>query len=169
MPCLITNCGFKKLAIHQISYSGLGTKSGGPLGGKEQKSDYKIDCRWSPKYICKEVDQLHALFSKLDIDGEICHCRDFSEILANNKNDHVYYFDPPYYVKGGVLYQCSFTEYDHKRLATLIRGLKGSWVLSYDECDEIRKLYDWASIEKMGVNYSIGGATRKSELLIYNK
>jgi len=43
--------GFKKLAIHQISYSGLGTKSGGPLGGKSQESIYKIDCRWSPKHI----------------------------------------------------------------------------------------------------------------------
>lgn len=30
----ITDCGFKKLAIHQISYSGLGTMSGGPLGVK---------------------------------------------------------------------------------------------------------------------------------------
>ena len=29
---------FKKLAIHQISYSGLGTKSGGPLGGEKQQS-----------------------------------------------------------------------------------------------------------------------------------
>ena len=44
----IVDIGFKKLAIHQISYSGLGTMSGGPLGGAGQKSQYKIDCRWSP-------------------------------------------------------------------------------------------------------------------------
>ena len=43
----IVRVGFKKLAVHQISYSGLGTKSGGPLGGEQQKSKYKIDCRWS--------------------------------------------------------------------------------------------------------------------------
>lgn len=34
---IIANYGFKKLAIHQISYSGLGTKSGGPLGGEKQQ------------------------------------------------------------------------------------------------------------------------------------
>lgn len=49
--------GFMKLAIHQISYSGLGTMSGGPLGGREQKSTYPIDCRWSPQYICKKIDK----------------------------------------------------------------------------------------------------------------
>lgn len=164
----ITDCGFKKLAIHQISYSGLGTMSGGPLGGKDQRSDYKIDCRWSPKYICKEVDQLHALFSRMDINGGICHCRDFSEILANNKKNFVYYLDPPYYVKGNELYQYSFTEYDHKRLANLVEELDGEWLLSYDDCEEIRKLYDWASIEMLDVKYSISGATKKPELLIYD-
>src|SRR5262249_10621209 len=34
----IVELGFEKLAIHQISYSGLGTKSGSPLGGVGQKS-----------------------------------------------------------------------------------------------------------------------------------
>ncbi len=63
----IIDIGFKKLAIHQISYSGLGTKSGGPLGGIEQKSNYKIDCRWSPDYICKKVDKLHNWFSSIEI------------------------------------------------------------------------------------------------------
>ncbi|MDN4621124.1 hypothetical protein QCD85_23710, partial [Paenibacillus sp. PsM32] len=36
----ILDIALKKLAIHQISFSGLGTKSGGPLGGKHQKSKY---------------------------------------------------------------------------------------------------------------------------------
>lgn len=31
---------FKKLAIHQISYSGFGTKSGGPLGGEALKGHH---------------------------------------------------------------------------------------------------------------------------------
>jgi hypothetical protein len=29
-------------AIHQISYSGLGTKSGGPLGGRDQNQIIKL-------------------------------------------------------------------------------------------------------------------------------
>lgn len=94
------NYGFKKLAIHQISYSGLGTKSGGPLGGREQKSDYKIDCRWSPDYICKKVDLLHERFSKLSVRNNICTNLDFSKIIEDDKHSAIIYLDPPYYDKG---------------------------------------------------------------------
>jgi DNA adenine methylase len=138
------------------------------LGGKEQKSDYKIDCRWSPKYLCKEIDKLHALFSRLNIDGGVCHCKDFSEILKECKDDSICYLDPPYYVKGNDLYQCGFTKEDHSRLSNVVKDLKGEWILSYDDCEEIRSIYNWAHAEKIDVNYSIGGATTKSELLIYD-
>ena len=47
--------GFMKIAVHQLSYSGLGLRSGGPLGGRSQASPYKIDCRWSPEYIYKKM------------------------------------------------------------------------------------------------------------------
>ncbi|MCD6436441.1 MAG: DNA adenine methylase, partial [Clostridiales bacterium] len=47
--------GFKKLVIHKISYSGLGTMAGGPMGGKEQLSNFKVDCRWNSKTIIKDI------------------------------------------------------------------------------------------------------------------
>ena len=168
---VVIDRGLKKLAIHQISYSGLGTMSGGPLGGKEQSSDYKIDCRWSPSYVCKEVDLVHGMFGRVDVIGGVCHCSDFEDILENLENDkenNIYYLDPPYYVKGDSLYQCSLSESDHKRLAKAIKKLEGEWILSYDDCKEIRKLYNWACIEEVGVNYSIASATEKKELLIYD-
>src|SRR5258708_5973143 len=46
------NRGFKQLAIHQISYSGLGRRAGSPIGGRTQKdikgkpAKYLVDCRW---------------------------------------------------------------------------------------------------------------------------
>ena len=155
-------CGFSKLAIHQISYSGLGTKSGGPLGGKEQKSQYKIDCRWSPKYICSKIDKLHSLFDKFELRLTSC---DF-EWLITDTSESMIYLDPPYYVKGNELYQCAFTENDHIRLANLLQSTNHTWILSYDDCPEIRELYRWAKIEELSVNYSIAGARKKSELLI---
>lgn len=159
----IANFGFKKLAIHQISYSGLGTKSGGPLGGRDQKSKYPIDCRWSPKYICKKIDTLHQRFSKLSVRNNICTNLDFSELINDNTHDAIIYLDPPYFVKGNDLYQHGFTEKDHIRLADCLRKTKHQWVLSYDDCPEIRKYYDWASIEEIdGVNYSIT-ATKDKE------
>jgi len=175
----VVKIGFMKLAIHQISYSGLGTKSGGPLGGREQKSKYKIDCRWSPNYICKKIDKIHSILSSAKIKNQMCTNQDFS-MLINEPGDALIYLDPPYFIKGNDLYQCGFTDDDHIRLCNDLKNTNHKWILSYDDCDEIRKMYAWAKIEVLAdVNYSItatkdkdSGARqsrKKSELLIYPK
>ena len=152
----IVNFGFKKLAIHQISYSGLGTKSGGPLGGRDQKSNYKIDCRWSPEYICKKIDIIHQKFSNISIRNKICTNLDFSYLINNNECESIIYLDPPYFVKGNDLYQHGFNESDHIRLAECLKNCKHKWLLSYDDCPQIRKIYEWAFIEEISeVNYTI--------------
>ncbi len=163
--------GFKKLAIHQISYSGLGVKSGGPLGGREQKSNYKIDCRWSPDYICKKIDILNSYFNKIDIK---CTQLDFASVIENEDNLALIYLDPPYYVKGNELYQFGLNEKDHVRLAECLRKTNHKWFLSYDDCKEIRDLYSWANIEEIDLVYTITGlkvegkrqSRKKSELII---
>jgi DNA adenine methylase len=170
--------GFKKLAIHQISYSGLGTKSGGPLGGREQKSKYKIDCRWSPDYICAKIDYLHDFFARFEIHGDGCTSLDFSVLLKKDAGA-VIYLDPPYYVKGGDLYQHSFLDQDHQRLAQSLMNSQSAWLLSYDSCDEIRELYRWAHIDDtMHVKCTINGVKQevgarkiltKPEFLISNQ
>ena len=152
--------GFIKLAIHQTSYSGLGTKSGGPLGGKEQKSKYKIDCRWSPSYICKKIDKLHKQLSAFAVKNKKCTNCDFEDLIRAS-GDALLYLDPPYYKKGNDLYQCGFTQQDHERLALSLRESEHDWVLSYDDCDEIRTLYEWANIEEINVNYTITATKEK--------
>lgn len=171
----IIDIGFKKLTIHQISYSGLGTKSGGPLGGESQESKYKIDCRWSPFYICKKIDKLHNQLKTKKIQ---CTCLDFSDLIEDVSFDSLLYLDPPYYMKGNELYQYGFLPDDHIRLANALKTTKHSWILSYDDCSEIRDLYHWARIESLSVNYSITAlknkktgerqARNKHELLIGN-
>ncbi len=160
----ITEVGFKKLVIHQISYSGLGTRSGGPLGGEKQKSKYKIDCRWSPKTLIKNINKIQKLFNGVDIIGNKCWGKDFEEITYGN--GAVLYLDPPYFIKGDELYQHSFSTEDHERLAACLKKCKHNWVLSYDSCAEIKQLYKWAKIKEISTMYSINGITEKKELLI---
>lgn len=164
----ILDIALKKLAIHQMSFSGLGTKSGGPLGGKEQKSQYGIDCRWSPDYITKKISHLSELFSKIKIEQLSCTNLDFQNIIDDDSYNSLIYLDPPYYIKGNELYQHGFSENDHQRLMQSLKKTKHTWLLSYDDCPEIRELYSWANIEELDVKYSISGPTKKSELLISN-
>ena len=159
--------GFKKLAIHQMSYSGLGTKAGGPIGGESQSSNYKVDCRWSKQYLIKKILNISK---SLCAHNAIISAYDFEEVI--NKQDELptlIYLDPPYYVKGSELYQFSFSEQDHIRLAQSLKNTKHHWLLSYDDCKEIRKLYDWANIQELNVNYTIRNARQKQELLITKK
>jgi DNA adenine methylase len=158
--------GFYKIVIHQISYSGLGTKSGGPLGGKDQKSKYNISCRWSPEYICKKIDFYHNLLST----NVSCTCLDFSELIIEDNKKSFIYLDPPYYIKGNELYQFGFSIEDHNRLAKLLSETKHFWLLSYDFCKEVEDLYKgWSNIEYLSnVNYSINTSRDKPELLISN-
>lgn len=175
----IVDIGFKKLAIHQISYSGLGTKSGGPLGGEKQQSQYKIDCRWSPEYICKKAKKLHEKFAGIAVHEESCTNLDFADVVNPNKQDSIIYLDPPYYVKGNDLYQHGFTKEQHERLAEVLKASTHAWVLSYDDCPEIREMYSWAAFQSVTVKYSITAtkdaetgdrmSTAKPELLIYPK
>lgn len=162
----LIDIAFKKIVIHQTSYSGLGEKSGSPLGGKEQKSDYKIDCRWSPDYLCKKIDRIGKLLKEVKVSGGKCGNYDFEKFFGRLKRESVIYLDPPYYVKGGELYLKDMSHEDHERLAEFLNGTHHQWILSYDDCEEIRNFYDGQNIEQIEMNYSIAKQTSKCELLI---
>jgi len=157
--------GFKKIVIHQISYSGLGIKSGGPLGGRSQNSQYKIDCRWSPDYICNKINEIHLILNKFKVKYTSF---DFSLLLDDIHDSLLIYLDPPYYIKGNELYQEQFSAEDHLRLSKMLKEIKCKWVLSYDYCDSVLDMYKWANIKEINVNYTIKGSNTKKEVFISN-
>jgi len=161
----VVSIGFKKLAIHQISYSGLGAMSGGPLGGKHQTSSYDISCRWSPSHIRKMIRDIHSLLSSKNLRYGKCTSFDFMDLMKQD-GECFLYLDPPYYEKGPELYQYSFTLSDHYRLAKSLKETSYPWLLSYDDCEEIRKIYKWAEIKAIRFKYTIHKSRIKMELII---
>lgn len=143
--------GFQKLALHQMSYAGLGYMSGGPLGGQDQdNSKYPIDCRWNSSYLKGTIKDCHRILNR--IPKLKITCDDFSQLIDGNQKAFLY-LDPPYYEKGPQLYKHSMTEDDHVRLAKMLRG-QSNWILSYDDHHHIRKLYDWAHVKQIEVQYT---------------
>mgnify|MGYP001440887376 CR=1 FL=1 len=169
-PMDVVELGFMKLAVHQMSFSGLGVMAGGPIGGKTQLGNYTIDCRWSADYICNKINKYHALFSRTNMYNNICSSFNFEKVLEDDIDDNaLVYIDPPYYVKGNDLYIVKFEKSDHMRLAELLKCAKYRWLLSYDDCEEVRELYNWAVIQPVGVNYTIKTSRNKSEVLIFRE
>lgn len=152
--------GFRKLALHQISFSGLGAMAGGPLGGKAQNnSKYNPECRWRPERLKRDVVALHhtmARFRHVEIS-----CKDFDVVLGKLPPRSFVYLDPPYYEKGPILYKHSMDDADHARLARTLHASKWPWVLSYDDHPRIRELYQWAEFSDVNLTYTM--ATSKTD------
>ncbi len=154
-PC---EAGFRKLALHLMSFSGLGAMAGGPLGGKDQSNArYQCDCRWNPEYRLAEVREIHRLFKQRRM--RITN-RDFAQMLDGNPRAFIY-CDPPYVDKGPELYRHPFTDADHVRLAEKLGRCGGNWAVSYDDHATVRRLYSAHRIIPVDVKYSV--ATESAE------
>ncbi len=146
-----------KLAVHQISFSGLGTRAGGPMTNRL--------CRYSVERINAKIETFSDILSSVRLRHGTCTCLDFEELFS--PGDAFFYFDPPYVKAGPQLYQVAFTQADHERLARLLRKESRPWLLSYDDHPFIHRLYGgWSRIAQVEVGCSINGCNRKKELLI---
>jgi DNA adenine methylase len=164
-PVAVLDLGFKKLALHQISRSGLGVKAGQPLGGRDQ-SWGAIDGRWNAERICRDIDLAHSVLAGRRQHGR-CTNVDFAELIADAPANTIIYLDPPYYAKGPGLYLHAFGPEDHVRLRDALAQTRARWVLSYDDVPQVRSLYrEWATLHATDMTrYSIQArATR--EILI---
>jgi len=160
--------GFDMLVIHRLGHGGFGKKSWGPQGGNDQdNAKYPIGCRWRPGALVREIQRLNRLLRS--IPSVRISCLDFSDVITA-PGDSFVYADPPYYVKGQMLYEHAMDTAGHVRLARLLRA-RGDWVLSYDDHPFIRGLYDGFRAENVDIDYSIrnqGKPRKNSELLIFS-
>jgi len=84
------------------------------------------------------------------------------------------FVDPPYYKADQKrAYEHSFNEEEHLRVAKVLKGTNHLFILTYDDCPEVRKLYSWANIYPVSWRYHTANsnkATRKmgQELIITN-
>jgi len=157
--------GVKKLIVHRTSFSGLGTMSG-PLGGVDQKGKYKNDARWSVSYLVQNVISLNSYFKTRSVREGLCTNLDCMDVLQK-EGKWFAYLDPPYYEMGDILYPVKFSPKQHQDLADFLKRTDQYWILSYDNSQEIRRMYSWAHIKEIEANYSITGAKKKTELVIY--
>ena len=159
----VAQVGFEKIALQRISYSSLGTMAGGPRGGYQQNMTARIDARWRPKKIDQHIGEIHELITSRKT--RITNL-DFDDVIRDASRPAILYCDPPYWHQGNALYQQGFSYDDHQRLARALRESPHQWVLSYDDCQEVRDLYAWAHITTVSVRYSVTKSRMDTKLLI---
>jgi len=97
-------------------------------------------------------------------------CSSFQDILENHSNDFLF-LDPPYYLNGdskmfkGMYPNCNFAihhnDFDHIKLAQLLKTHQGGFLMTYNNCSTIRELYSDCKFEYPEWQYTYGqGETR---------
>ncbi|HEX5001567.1 MAG TPA: DNA adenine methylase [Bacteroidia bacterium] len=149
-----------KLVIQRLSYSGLGTMASQPCKNKS--------VRWNRENLTSELEILSALMN--DNTVRITN-HDFEPMLTDTSRQALIYLDPPYFHKGKGLYQYNMDVDDHVRLACILKNTPHPFVLSYDDCEEVRDLYGgWTKFNLLPFEYtSKNQRNTQNELLIIRK
>ena len=83
------------------------------------------------------IEQVGKRLENTEIENQ-----DFEVLIKHYDRDNAFFYcDPPYY-SSEYVYQCGFTWDDHLRLKNTLANSKGKWLVSYNDCEEIRNLYD---------------------------
>lgn len=158
--------GIAGLFFNRTNFSGI--IGAGPIGGKNQSSAYKIDCRFNKEKLIRQIKAI-AKFS----DRIVVNFGDAIEFLRK-KTAHIsngfsfVYVDPPYYLQGEKLYRHSYTDKDHVALAEFIRKQGYPWLLSYDDHPRIRELYADNKMQPIYLDYKVKSNRTAQELVISN-
>ena len=162
----ILDIGFATFFLNRCNYSGV--IKGGPIGGKAQLGEWKIDARFNKNELIERIYKIAEYKKVIKLYNEDTllllkkHSRYFEKCLL--------YLDPPYFNKGYQLYNNHYKKDDHAKIANMIKKLKGQWIVSYDNTPEIVDLYDFVENPiEFNINYSAGKNKKGKEIMFISK
>jgi DNA adenine methylase len=150
---------FCTILKNRILHGGILAKGSGMI--KNGENGKGIASRWYPKTLHDRITAIGYVKEKLHfITGDA-----FEVLEQNLDNENACFFiDPPYTIAGKRLYTCS--EIDHERLFVLTARLKGKFMLTYDNTDEIQKLADKYHLPYKTIPMKTTHHLKKTELII---
>lgn len=121
-----------------------------------------------------DIRRLFELIMQLEsrMANVVVENQDFETLIKHyDRTDTFFYLDPPYFSTES-MYAVGFNWEDHVRLKDTLSKIKGKFLLSYNDCPEIRDLYqgfnmfDFSRTHSMAQRYDAGKEFK--ELLIAN-
>lgn len=155
--------GFSAFYLNRCNRSGI-IMNGGPIGGLKQDGAWKINARFNKQDLLRRCDKIAEYRDRILVSGI-----DGLDLITNLDSARTFYvLDPPYFEKGRMVYLNALTKEYHTSLACRLRSMRNAaWVLTYDDCPEIRSLYsEWATVRPFGLRYAAAVRRTGSEILI---
>ncbi|MCA8124455.1 DNA adenine methylase [Burkholderia cepacia] len=164
----ILQLGVAGLFFNRTNFSGI--IGAGPIGGEDQNSRYKIDCRFNKEKIIRQIRAVARFADRVRVycDDAISFMRSHVEEISAGFS--FVYVDPPYYQQGPKLYRHHYTDADHVELAEYLQLQGYPWLLSYDDHPRIRELYDGNgnTVQPIYLDYNVKSSRTAQELAISN-
>ncbi len=118
-----------------------------------------------PRFNQNSIDRLKDFkIENLSVD-----CLDFEDSILLHP-DKLLYLDPPYLIKEALYGKKGDTHknFNHKKLFELLSG-RDNWILSYNDCPEIREMYKDYKIICPEWKYGMSDDKNSREVLIFSK
>ena len=155
--------GFAAFYLNRTNRSGI-ISNAGPIGGYEQTGNYTIAVRYNKEDLIRRIREIAKHRKKIHLYNK--DAKKLISIYLQKYIDRAFiYFDTPYYKKGKALYKNFYTESDHKDIFELITAIPCSWIVTYDDVQEIRAIYEGCSARLYDLTYSLANNGTKSELM----
>lgn len=156
--------GFATFYLNRTNRSGV--LNGGPIGGKDQTGNYKIDARFNREGLAERIRLIALHADRIAVTNE-----DGLRVIGrySDRDDAFIYADPPYFEKAGSLYLNAFQDSDHRALADCLKGVRrAKWILTYDNVPQVAELYSDLRRRLFALNYSAHRVMKASEIMVFS-
>ena len=162
----LLSIGFSTFFLNRTNRSGI--IKAGMIGGNDQTGNWKIDARFNKKELIRRIEKIALYKDKIEI-FNVDAVKLIKKLKPKLTTQSLFYFDPPYYVKGKDLYLNFYKHDDHEKIAAEIKLLeKHKWIVTYDNVDSICNLYQPFRKQPFSLNYSAGKASKGEEIMIFS-
>ncbi len=164
----ILKLGFSTFFLNRTNRSGV--IGAWVIGWLNQEGNYKMDCRFNKENLINRIRTIAKYKDKINLEN-----LDAIELIKKIKKwytkNKIFYFDPPYYIYGPWLYMNSYTHENHQKVAREISKIKNiHWIVSYDNANEIQKMYSWVEKKiEFTLTHSINYSRKGKEILFFSK
>lgn len=134
---------------------------GGKVAGRTFGADPARPGRFNLNTLGPRLDDIHDRLSDVVIE-----CLSYHDFIPRyDRPGTLFYCDPPYYGSEGYYGRDAFTKVDFVRLAESLSGVKGAFIVSINDCPEVRSIFSGEvfSLKKVSTTYTVQGGGESLE------
>lgn len=163
----ILKVGFSTFYLNRSNRSGILYKAG-PIGGKEQNGNYKIDVRFNKQELAKRIVRIADFKNKIEIHNKES-INFLPSIFTQTDVKKFIFLDPPYYNQGEHLYFSCYNDQNHVDLCDKLSIHNNeNWFLTYDNCERINNLYKNFRRSYLPMSYTLQRKRKSKEIMIFS-